>query len=178
MITRIEPRLILFNKKIQHLCKVPYYNHKKECPNYGKKDRCPPNQLLIDKVLDFNKNVYVIYTKFCVGEFAERMRQKHPEWANHPRQWYNPRRWQPRARKIQRNEEEKAILEYGIESIESIKKIVNSPEAHGVDVSNLMKHIGIKLKWGWPPKHILTRRKYFENFVYRVSLGGANFISK
>tara|TARA_Y100000310_G_C20682563_1_gene816837 strand:- start:1351 stop:1878 length:528 start_codon:yes stop_codon:yes gene_type:complete len=175
MIIGIEPELILFNKKIQNLCKTPYYNHRRGCPNYGKKNGCPPNQLLIDEVLDFDKDIYVIYTKFCVGEFAEKMKQRHPEWAKYPRQWYNPRRWQPRARKIQSNEEKKAILEYGIDDL---NKIVNSPEAHGVNIGNLMKHIGINLKWKWPPNHILAGRKYLKNFVYLVSLGGANFISK
>jgi len=45
----------------------------------------PPNQPLIDEVFDFNLKLYIIYTEFAVGEFAERMRQKHPTWGKHPR---------------------------------------------------------------------------------------------
>lgn len=104
--------------------------------------------------------MYVIYTEFLVGEFAERMRQAHPEWANHPRQWYNPRRWQPRARKFQREEEKRFLKE-----VDDVR-IIQSPEACGVNVIAFMKSVGIVLNWQWPPEHNL------KNKVYLVSLAG------
>ncbi|MBN1377258.1 hypothetical protein JW949_02900 [Candidatus Woesearchaeota archaeon] len=158
MIIKINPEIIPYRRKIQALCKVPYYGHSRGCPNYAKKEGCPPGQLLINKVLDFKKDIFVIYTVFCVGEFAERMGKKHPDWND--RQNYNPRYWQPTARKFHRMEENKALEETGIE------KIINSPEAHGVDLTGLMKEIGIRLKWDWPPEHKRT------NKVYIISLGG------
>ncbi|PIN78699.1 hypothetical protein COY26_05460 [Candidatus Woesearchaeota archaeon CG_4_10_14_0_2_um_filter_33_10] len=166
MIERIEPEIIPYKEGIQTLCKLKYYKHSKGCPNYNKKEGCPPNQPLINNVLDFDRGVYVICTDFAVGKFAERMRLKHPEWSEHPRQWYNPRLWQPKARKLHRAEQAKAIEENGL------TKIISSPEAHGVNVTELMKNIGIPLRWGWPPKHIVENQKYLNNTVYLVSLGG------
>ena len=108
----------------------------------------------------------MIYTLFPVGEFAERMRKEHPEWQKHPRQWYNPRRWQPKARKIHRKEEEKAIKQKGIEFI------IKTPEGCGVNITALMKEVGIKLNWKWPPDHILENNDYLNNETYLVSIGG------
>ena len=159
MIVQIDPKYIPYKRKIQYLCRLPYYGHSRGCINFGKKKGCPPGQPLIDKVLVFEKDVYLIYTVFEVGKFAQRMETLHPEWKDYPRQQYNPRRWQPKARKIHRAEEKKAVEEFGL------TKIVNSPEAHGVNVTGLMKHIGIKLEWKWPPEKKSST-------VYLVSLGG------
>ncbi len=155
MITKIKSESIEFEKKIQNLCRLPYYHHPKGCPNFGKKDGCPPNQLLIDKILDFDKELYLIYTEFNVREFAERIKQMYPEW--NERQCHNPRYWQPKARKIQREEENKA------KETLNLTKIINSPEAHGVNVSELMKKAGIILEWIWPPEN---------SSIYLVSMGG------
>ena len=54
----------------------------------------------------------------------------------------------------------------------NLTKIISSPEAHGVNVTELMKNIGITLKWGWPPKHTVKNEEYVNNVVYLVSLGG------
>lgn len=152
MITKISPLLISYKKGIQSLCRNHYPNHPKGCPNYGKKDGCPPNQPLISEVLNLRKGVYLIYTEFDVGKHARRMQKMHPDWSK--RQVYCCLYWQPTARKIQREEETKAKEEYGL------GKIVDSPEAHGVNLSLLMKNIGVELEW--PPRKI-TRL---------ISLGG------
>jgi len=164
MIEKIEPELIPYNEEIQDLCTNEYYKHSRGCPNYGIKDGCPPNQPLIDKILDFEKGIYVIHTMFKVGKFAERMRIKHHNWSE--RQRYNPRIWQPKARKLHHTEQGKAVEE------NNLTKIVSSPEAHGVNITKLMKNIGITLKWEWPPKHIVENQEYMNNVVYLVSLGG------
>ncbi|MBU3941881.1 MAG: hypothetical protein KKF74_03135 [Nanoarchaeota archaeon] len=166
MIEKIEPEIILYDSKIQDLCKNEYYKHPNGCPNLGKKEGCPPNQPMINRFLNFEKDLYIIYTQFNVGEFAERMRLKHPEWSEHPRQWYNPRIWQPQARKLHHTEQAKATKE------NNLTKIVSSPEAHSVNVTELMKNLGITLKWEWPPEHIVENQKYLNNIVYLVSFGG------
>ena len=153
MIELIKPEWIKFNSSIQGLCSRPYYKHGKGCPNYGKPD-CPPNLPLINEVLDFNNEIFVIYTEFNVGAFAQRMKLSHPDWSL--RQLYNPRLWQPTARKNQRFEEQKA-KKLGIEFI------VNNAEGNGVNYTSLMKHVGIELQWKWPPDQDLT---------YRISIGG------
>ncbi|MGV8086458.1 MAG: hypothetical protein ACP5N1_02395 [Candidatus Woesearchaeota archaeon] len=164
MITQIPSEYIVYDKKIINLCRVPFYNHSKGCPNWNKKEGCPPNVPLIDKILDFNKELYMIYNEFPIGEFAEKMRLMHPEWQEHPRQWYNPRRWQGTARKIHKKERIIA-LEKGIDTIVW-------PEAHGVNVTGTMKNIGIILNWDWPPQHILENEEYKKNVSYIISIGG------
>ena len=163
MIISIDSKIIPYEKKIQSFCRLPYYGHAHGCPNYGIKQNCPPDQPLIDKVLDLSQEVYIIYTKFRVGEFAERMRIMHPEWEHQPRQLYNPRRWQESARKDHRLELKKFLIEHTGLTYTSF------PEAHGVNLDMLMKRIGIELKWDWPPKHDKS------NEVYIVSLGGKGF---
>ncbi|RKX57878.1 MAG: hypothetical protein DRP29_07660 [Thermodesulfobacteriota bacterium] len=145
MIVKIKPEDIPYDKLITQLCITPYHGHSKGCPNYGKKDGCPP-RLMVHEVFDFEKDIYVIFTKFQVGAFAEKMRQTHPYWSaslypdipiksleyvaeieskiraahrewpeeyfpkrceqkwESSREWYNPRRWQPAARKLHKAE--------------------------------------------------------------------------
>ncbi len=76
------------------------------------------------------------------------------------RNWYNPRRWQETARKEHR-------LEIGKFNAKHPQCIVNSfPEAHGVNVTGVMYHLGIELPWQWPPAHNI------KNLTYRISIGG------
>jgi hypothetical protein len=160
MIERIDPSKIVYDKKFQGLCKAPFHGHPNGCPNYGKKEGCPPGIPLLDSVFDFNSEMFAIYTAFPVGEFADRMRLGHPKWSEHSRQWYNPRLWQGTARKEHRLEIENFMAQY------SDFEIDRTPEGHGVNVTELMKNFGVELNWQWPPEHNL------ENKTYIVSLAG------
>jgi len=157
MIEKVDSEIIIYDKMFQGLCKKPYYGHRKGCPNFDKKEGCPPGLPLINEVFDFENDLFVIYTEHLVGEFASRMREKHQEWND--RQCYNPRYWQGTARKIHKAEREIALKLDGVENIVW-------PENHGVNVSELMLNFGIELNWKWPPEHNL------ENITYLVSLGG------
>ena len=158
MIIKIEPEKIIFNKGIQRLCKKPYRDHPNGCINYKKKEGCPPGQPLINKVFDFEKNLYVVYTLATIGQFADRMRHAHPDWSD--RQCYNPRLWQPTARKAHDEEIERILAEH-----EGLA-VNKSPEAHGVNVTETMGNIDIKLNWDWPPAHSI------QNISYLVSMAG------
>lgn len=79
MIIKLNPESIPYDKNIIALCKTPYYGHTKGCPNFGKKNGCPPSKT-IDKFFNFNEDIFLIYTKFKIGKFAEKMRLSHPEW--------------------------------------------------------------------------------------------------
>lgn len=79
MIEKINPEIIPYDRLIQSLCRIPYPGHLNGCINFGKKEGCPPRKLVCD-IFDFNKEMYVIFTKFAVGKFAEKMRLEHPEW--------------------------------------------------------------------------------------------------
>ena len=127
---------------MQEFCKNKYPQHEKGCPSYGKKEGCPPCEL-IDSILDFNKDIFVIYTEFNVAEFADRMKKAHPGWTE--KQIYNSRLWQMKARKEHRDEVEKFKKEYKLE-------VISQPERKGVDVNLLFARLGIKLEW--PPRKI------------------------
>lgn len=201
MIAQIDSSQIPYDFLLQGLCRSPYYRHSAGCPNYNQKQGCPPKKL-INEVLDFNKEIYVISTEFPIGEFAERMRLLHPEWKQecypdnsqkhislielveeklrkkHPdwpeeyysertqenwkssREWYNPRRWQPSARK--KHENEIKIFSLSFPDLE----VLSCPEAHGVNITGLMHNLGIKLNWQWPPEHKLDNKSYI------ISLAG------
>jgi len=152
MIVPINPKEIPLNIDSPKFCCKPYPNHPKGCPNYGKKNGCPPNVSSLNKILDFNKEVFFIYTDFDIGSHAKKMKKMHPDWSE--RQIYCCLYWQPKARKMQRQEEARCKKE------KSIDLILTSPEAMNVNVTSLMKKVGVNLEW--PPRNI-TRV---------VSLGG------
>lgn len=144
MIKKINPKIIFYSEKVQDLCKCHYPNYPKGCPNYGKKETCPPQAKLINYILDLNKRVYLIWTDFDVGKHARRMKKKHPHWSE--KQMYCCRYWQSTARKIHKEEIEKLQEKY------KFKKVIRSPEGNGVNVFGLMKKMGVVLEW--PPRKI------------------------
>lgn len=138
MIIKIDPKIIHFNRRVFEYCTIPYPGHKGGCPNYNKKTDCPPNQLLIDRVLDFKKDIYLISTSFDLYNHLLRMKRKHLNWSL--RQLKCLLYWQSRARKIQSQEVYKTMREYGLH------KIVFNPEKHGVQVFDTMRELGIALE--------------------------------
>lgn len=161
MIIPLPPDSLAPERRFQGLCAKPYHGHPQGCPNYGRKEGCPPHLPLLDEVFDLEKETYLIYTEFPVGEFAERMLTMHPEWAGQPRQLYNPRRWQPTARKDHRSELERFLATYPDTQVNT------APEAHGLDVSKIMaEYAGITLAWDWPPIDGEKSRSFI------VSVGG------
>jgi len=143
---KINSKDIYFSENIQRLCLKQGGSFPKGCPNYGKKKGCPP-QPLIDKIFDLSKTIYMIYTEFKIGKFAERMGEKHPKWSEKMK--HNSRYWQPRARKEHKKELEKFLEEHS-------NMIINKvPEGHGVNVHKLfLRTTGKNLEW--PPRK-LTR---------------------
>jgi hypothetical protein len=79
MITKVNPSKVPHDNLIRALCRTPYYGHSEGCTNYGEKDICPPQRMITD-VLDFSEEMYVLFIRYNVGRFAERMRLAHPEW--------------------------------------------------------------------------------------------------
>ena len=150
---------LTYGKKYQNLCRVPYHNHPKGCPNYGKRDDCPPCELISDR-FDVQNEIYVIFTSYPVGEFAEKLRQAHPEWSETPRQWYNCIRWQGTARKLHRAD----LKEFQDRFPDLI--VDQNPEALGIDVTEMMRQVGIELEWNYHEEHDRNR------ITYRVSVGG------
>lgn len=163
IVKEVKAEDIRYNRQIQMLCRTPYRGHKNGCPNYGIKPGCPPDSPLISEVLDLERgNLFALVTEYNVGEFAERMLGMHPNWQNRMGQCYNIIRWQGNERRLHAVDSKKFLHEHeGLISDEY-------PEARGVNITNLLLTIGIRLRWArpWPPKHNIS------NKVYRVSLAG------
>lgn len=137
---------------VRGLCRKPYYNHPKGCPNFKKKDYCPPFAPLFDKYFDMSQPIYVIYNIFNFKEHVNKMRDKHPNWSEH--QVKCLLYWQGTARK-----------QLKIHIKEFLKKhenyiITTCPEAMGVNLTETMKSVGIELEW--PPI----------NFTYQIAIAG------
>lgn len=138
------PNCDLFKKDIckspKGLCHKPYPNHPKGCPNYGKHSMCPPHNLIFDDIFDMEKDIYVIYYAFDIGNHMKKMKEKHPKWSD--RQLRNVLYWQGTAKK-----EHRKIVKEFLDKNPNYEAVV--PETLAVDVNKTMKQIGIILKW--PP---------------------------
>lgn len=136
------------------LCVREYKNHKKGCPNYGKKRGCPPNVPMFDEVFDLNKDIYLISIKYDLGRHIKLMQKKHPLWTE--TQLKNVLYWQGTAKKQLRERIKEFIKNYREEGY----YVTTTPEAMGVDVTRTLKLVGIDLEW--PAKET----------VYKIALAG------
>ena len=67
-------------------CRLPYPGHPNGCPNFGKKDSCPP---LTPYFLDIYKpHVFVAFMQFDFKEYLETKISLHSDWTE--RQLRNP----------------------------------------------------------------------------------------
>jgi len=142
----------VIDMKVRDLCQKPYHGHPKGCPNYNHKKGCPPNSIPILKLLNLNKKIYVIWNKFSFLKHCQRIESIHPKWSI--RQIECCLYWQQKARSQLQNE----ILKFRQDHPNNC--VLYPPESHGVNVTDTMKIIGIKLEW--PPV----------NFTYQVAIAG------
>ena len=142
----------VINYSVRGLCTKSYYNHKKGCPNFNKKDGCPPQAMFFDKYYDLSNPVYVIWNKFDLGAHVEKLRSKYPDWSEH--QLSCCLYWQPKARGVLKENIKEFLREV------PGQKMTSCPEAMGVNITETMKSIGIELEW--PPK----------KFTYQVAMAG------
>ncbi len=146
--------VIMLDRSPGSLCQRRYPNHPRGCPNYGKRPSCPPAAKIWDLQHLLSHQWFAIWNAFDFGGHIERMRKAHPQWTE--RQLANRLYWQGGARKDLRAEVRRfmstiAPLEPPVEYI---------PEAHGVNVTETMAQIGIRLEW--PPRMV----------AYQVALVG------
>ena len=142
----------VINHSVRGLCVTQYPGHAKGCPNYGKKDGCPPKAGLFDHVFDLGQPIYAIYNRFPIGAHMAKMREKHPEWTD--RQLRCCLYWQAGARK----ELKKHIIAFGHNNPDY--HVTACPEAMGVDVTATMERSAIILEW--PP----------QVFAYQIAFAG------
>lgn len=136
----LGPTEAICDHNIPDLCWKPYPGHKKGCPNYNKKAGCPTK---VGYFLDtFDPQIYIIAIKFDFGAYLDMMRERHPEWTD--KALRNVLYWQGHVR---------ANLNNFIKSIElpDNYKILKTPEAMGMNMTDTCKQVGIELEW--PPMH-------------------------
>jgi hypothetical protein len=109
-------------------------------------------------VFDLNFEVWALWTEYDLAAHRERMLVKHPEWSE--RALVNCRHWQGRVRAFLHRKAETWVQEWE-EREDRISDgelfYTSCPEAMGVNVTETMAGIGVKLEW--PPKNI-TRMVY------------------
>jgi predicted metal-binding protein len=152
---------LVLEPTVRRLCREPYPGHPKGCPNWGKKDGCPPRARLLENVFDLKAPVYLVHNRFCLAEHVNKLRAKHPTWSD--RQLRCCLYWQGTARKQLRQKVSETLCEMiqfsdfgpGDDPV-----VLYCPEACGVNVSRTMRRMGIRLEW--PPM----------SFAYQVALIG------
>lgn len=122
-------------------CVKCYRNHRRGCPNYGKRKDCPPSVPMFDQVFDVSKPVYAIYSIFDLAEHVERMRARRPDWTEP--QLLNSWFWQPTANRLLN----KRITEFISIYRNAGYYATTGPEAMGIDVTETMRNAGIELEW-------------------------------
>lgn len=149
--------VLVVDHNLRNLCAHPYCNHLRGCPNYGKRDTCPPKAPYIEEFLDLTKPTFIIWNVFDLIPHLEKMGRLHPNWTD--RQKRCCLYWQTRARSRLRDWID--VFQYQYPGL----CVTTCPEAMGVNVSETMSKIGEKLQW--PP----------ETKTYQVAIAGSSPLS-
>jgi len=110
------------------------------CPNFAKKEGCPPAPML-HRYLDLTQPVFAVVHEFDFAGHVERMKAAHPSWSD--RQLQCCLYWQGGARKL---------WKIGIKEFlwsHPGYTAVACPEAMGVNITETMRLAGVELEW--PP---------------------------
>ena len=134
---------------VRQLCYQPYPNHPKGCPNYGKRDTCPPQRPTLSNILDLTKSILAVWVSFNLAAYRVRMLKKHPDWSR--RQLDCCLYWQGGVDKQLGKEMRYNLARYPL--FDNAKKLISIyvPEATGVNVTETMKNAGVELEW--PPEN-------------------------
>lgn len=142
----------VINHTVRNLCFKPYHNHRKGCPNYGKRKTCPPQAPLINEFFDLDKRIMAVCVHFNLKLHRQKMKLKHPKWSK--RQLECCLYWQGGVRKRLRQE---VVYNLTRETLFDGGTLIatDRPEAMGVDVTETMKNAGVILEW--PPEKTVLK---------------------
>jgi predicted metal-binding protein len=138
---------------VRRLCTHPYYNHPKGCPNFGKRNTCPPQAPLIENVLDMSKKILAVWVSFNLADHRNEMRKKHPAWTR--RQLDCCLYWQGRLNKRLGRLVDEQLTRYMLVDNQTALVVLHVPEANGVNVTETMKQCGVELEW--PPERTVVK---------------------
>jgi len=140
----------VIDNTVRELCCRPYYNHKKGCPNYNKRDMCPPKAPLLYEYFNMTKPIIAIWSVFSLEVHREKMKVNHPKWST--RQLDCCLYWQSTLLKNLRKDVNCYIQQNSRNLFGNHSTLITTyvPEAMGVNVTATMKIVGVLLEW--PPK--------------------------
>lgn len=136
----------VMNRKVRRICRQPYPNHPKGCPNFGAKEGCPPQALIFDKVYDLDVPVFAVINSCDMHVHVACMEQRNPDWTD--RQLKCVLYWQASARKELERKINEVLKEYP-ECKGKGYGFEMCPEAMGVNITETLDEVGIELEW--PP---------------------------
>ena len=117
---------------------MPYPDHPKGCPNYGKRKECPPTAPLVQDYIDLEQPHWFIIQKYDLNAHVQRMKVKHPHWSD--RQARCVLYWQGAVKGML----SKACKQFIKEHPGLISTLI--PEAMGVNVIATAIRMGIPIK--------------------------------
>jgi len=129
--------LVINFKAMGPWCRLPYPDHPKGCPNYGKKETCPPFSKPFYALV--KPPFYLVIYNFDLEAQVLRMKKRHPEWSE--RQCRNLLYWQKGVTKKLREEANSFI-----QTNEKDLILLKVPESNGVNLFLTCENIGIKLE--------------------------------
>jgi len=125
---------VVIDLRARDWCKLPYPNHLRGCPNYGKKAGCPPKAPLFESFVE--SPFTLVAVGFNLAEWTKKMKDKHPNWSD--RQTRCCLYWQGKVRKVLREECNRIASDDEL--------ILYNPEAMGVHVFKTCELVDVKLE--------------------------------
>jgi len=141
-----KEHIILDERARGEWCLLPYPNHPKGCPNYGKKQICPPFSRPFQDIIE--PPFYIVIESFDLEAQAKKMKKIHPEWSD--RQCRNLLYWQKGVVKKLKEKADKFINAQDENLI-----LIEVPEANGVNLFKTCENIGIILERS--PRNIVRK---------------------
>lgn len=128
---------LIITDQTANWCQLPYPNHPKGCPNFGRIG-CPPTTKPIVEVVDLIFPVYFVYSEFNLEAHRVKMKKAHNNWST--KQLNNVLYWQGTSRK-QLKERVKIV-----QKEKQTNLVLYCPEAHGVNVYATAFKNGLQLE--------------------------------
>jgi len=139
LIIQLEPnQLVIEYKAHGYWCQLPYPGHPKGCPNFNKKEGCPPN---VELFLETYQPPYYLITEiFDIESHIKKMKTRHPEWSE--RQCRNLLYWQKSVNKKLKDKSKRYLSSLDDDSME----LIEIPEATGINIFQTCNNVGITIE--------------------------------
>jgi predicted metal-binding protein len=151
MIIDITGKLVI-QAACREWCKMPYLDHSKGCPNFGRSKNCPPKAASVNEVFDLRYQHWFAVEPFNIAAHTAALLRVHPEWSE--RQARCCLYWQNGVRARLQTQ----CLLHQMEHPGCVFTLL--PEAMGVNVFRTCHRIGIKM------------RKNPKTIIYKIALMG------